>query len=70
MGHGAEVHDLLHVALGQHGKAGLAAGHHVGVVAEDEHPNTRGSHENGDIFFQHREACNKYYDALPSVVEK
>ena len=23
----------------------------------------RGSHENGDIFFQHREACNEYYDA-------
>ena len=35
-----------------------------------EHPATRGSHENGDIFFQHREACNKYYDALPAVVEK
>ena len=30
----------------------------------------RGSHENGDIFFQHREACNNYYDALPAVVEK
>ena len=30
----------------------------------------RGSHENGDIFFQHREACNKYYEALPAVVEK
>jgi len=35
-----------------------------------ERPNMRGSHENGDIFFQHREACNQYYDALPSVVEK
>ena len=35
-----------------------------------EHPHMRGSHENGDIFFQHREACNKYYAALPSVVEK
>ena len=35
-----------------------------------EHPSTRGSHENGDIFFQHREACNKYYDALPAVVEE
>ena len=35
-----------------------------------EHPTMRGSHENGDIFFQHREACNKYYDALPAVVEK
>ena len=35
-----------------------------------EHPSMRGSHENGDIFFQHREACNKYYDALPEVVEK
>ena len=35
-----------------------------------EHPVLRGSAENGDIFFQHREACNKYYDALPAVVEK
>ena len=35
-----------------------------------EHPSARGSHENGDIFFQHREACNKAYDALPAVVEK
>ena len=35
-----------------------------------EHPHMRGSHENGDIFFQHREACNKYYAALPAVVEK
>ena len=35
-----------------------------------EHPHMRGSHENGDIFFQHREACNQYYDALPEVVEK
>ncbi|NLU23923.1 MAG: pyruvate:ferredoxin (flavodoxin) oxidoreductase [Clostridiales bacterium] len=35
-----------------------------------EHPHTRGSHENGDIFFQHREACNKYYAELPAVVEK
>ena len=26
-----------------------------------EHPHMRGSHENGDIFFQHREACNSYY---------
>jgi len=35
-----------------------------------EHPVMRGSHENGDIFFQHREACNKFYDELPAVVEK
>ena len=34
-----------------------------------EHPHARGSHENDDIFFQHREACNKAYDALPAVVE-
>ncbi|MEA4965671.1 MAG: pyruvate:ferredoxin (flavodoxin) oxidoreductase [Oscillospiraceae bacterium] len=33
------------------------------------HPAARGSHENGDTFFQHREACNKYYDALPAIVE-
>ena len=35
-----------------------------------ERPVMRGSHENGDIFFQHREACNKYYDDLPAVVEE
>ena len=35
-----------------------------------EHPAMRGSHENGDVFFQHREACNQYYNALPAVVEK
>ncbi len=34
------------------------------------HPALRGSAENGDIFFQHREACNSYYDALPAVVEE
>ena len=35
-----------------------------------EHPTMRGSHENGDIFFQHREASNKYYEAVPEIVEK
>ena len=35
-----------------------------------EHPTMRGSHENGDIFFQHREACNEYYNAVPAVVEE
>ena len=35
-----------------------------------EKPAMRGSHENGDVFFQHREACNTAYDALPAVVEK
>ena len=34
-----------------------------------EHPVLRGSAENGDIFFQHREACNEYYNALPAIVE-
>ncbi len=34
-----------------------------------EHPALRGSAENGDIFFQHREACNRYYDAVPEIVE-
>ena len=34
-----------------------------------ESPVLRGSAENGDIFFQHREACNPYYQALPGVVE-
>ena len=35
-----------------------------------EHPVLRGSAENGDIFFQHRESCNKFYDAFPAIVEE
>ena len=35
-----------------------------------DRPVMRGSHENGDIFFQHREACNTYYDAVPAIVEE
>ena len=34
-----------------------------------EHPVLRGTAQNGDIFFQAREACNTYYDALPAIVE-
>ncbi|MDE6457264.1 MAG: pyruvate:ferredoxin (flavodoxin) oxidoreductase, partial [Muribaculum sp.] len=32
-------------------------------------PVARGMAENGDVFFQHREACNKYYEAVPAIVE-
>ena len=35
-----------------------------------EHPCTRGTAQNPDIFFQAREACNPYYDATPAVVEE
>ena len=35
-----------------------------------EHPTLRGTAQNPDIFFQAREACNSYYDALPAVVEE
>ena len=35
-----------------------------------DRPVMRGSHENGDVFFQHREASNKYYDAVPGIVEE
>ena len=34
-----------------------------------EHAMMRGSHENGDVFFQHREASNKFYEAVPGIVE-
>ena len=33
-----------------------------------EHPVLRGTAQNGDIYFQGREACNKYYDAVPDIV--
>lgn len=35
-----------------------------------ERPVLRGSAENGDIFFQHREASNKFYDDFPAIVEE
>ena len=35
-----------------------------------QHPVMRGSHENGDIFFQNREASNSYYNAVPAIVEE
>ena len=34
-----------------------------------EHPVTRGTAQNPDIFFQAREASNPYYDAVPAIVE-
>jgi pyruvate-ferredoxin/flavodoxin oxidoreductase len=34
-----------------------------------EHPVTRGTAQNPDIFFQAREACNKFYDTVPDIVE-
>ena len=33
-------------------------------------PVARGMAENPDVFFQHRESCNSYYDAVPAVVEE
>ena len=34
------------------------------------HPCQRGSAQNSDIFFQAREACNPYYDAMPAIVQE
>ena len=34
------------------------------------HPCQRGSAQNPDIFFQAREACNQYYDAMPAIVQE
>ena len=34
------------------------------------HPCERGSAQNADIFFQAREACNPYYDAMPGIVQE
>ena len=35
-----------------------------------EHPQAKGMAENPETFFAHREACNRYYDAVPAIVEK
>ena len=34
-----------------------------------EHPFVRGTAQNPDVFFQSREACNKYYHNVPAIVE-
>ena len=34
-----------------------------------EHPHQQGTAQNGDIYFQNREACNKYYAATPEIVQ-
>ncbi|MCC8072043.1 MAG: pyruvate:ferredoxin (flavodoxin) oxidoreductase [Bacteroidales bacterium] len=33
-------------------------------------PVARGTAENGDVFFQQRESCNRFYDAVPAIVEE
>lgn len=35
-----------------------------------EHPDLRGSAQNSDVYFQNREAANKYYDAFPDVMQQ
>ncbi|MDE6189633.1 MAG: pyruvate:ferredoxin (flavodoxin) oxidoreductase [Clostridia bacterium] len=35
-----------------------------------EHPVQKGTAQNSDIYFQNREACNKYYEAVPAIVEE
>ncbi|MDE5988578.1 MAG: pyruvate:ferredoxin (flavodoxin) oxidoreductase [Duncaniella sp.] len=35
-----------------------------------EHPDLRGSAQNPDVYFQNREAANKYYDAFPGIVQE
>ncbi|MCD8042064.1 MAG: pyruvate:ferredoxin (flavodoxin) oxidoreductase [Tannerellaceae bacterium] len=35
-----------------------------------EKPVARGMAENPDVYFQHRESCNKYYEAVPAIVEE
>lgn len=34
------------------------------------HPDTRGSAQNSDVYFQNREAANRYYDAFPAIMQK
>ena len=41
-----------------------------GKALSPEAPVTRGTAQNGDVFFQAREACNQYYDAVPDVVAR
>ena len=44
--------------------------HSVNHALNPNHPCQRGSAQNPDIFFQAREACNPYYDAIPAIVQE
>ncbi len=46
----------------------LVAGHRARAMSP-EHPILRGTAQNPDVFFQAREACNKFYDAAPGFVQ-
>ena len=41
-----------------------------GKALSPDSPVTRGTAQNGDVYFQAREACNQYYDAVPDVVAR
>ena len=43
---------------------------HRGRALSPENPQLRGTAQNPDVFFQAREACNKFYDACPAIVQK
>ncbi|HLE38775.1 MAG TPA: pyruvate:ferredoxin (flavodoxin) oxidoreductase [Acidimicrobiia bacterium] len=43
---------------------------HRGRALDPEHPVLRGTAQNPDVFFQAREACNPFYDAVPGIVTR
>ena len=43
---------------------------HRGRALTPEHPSLRGTAQNPNVFFQAREACNKFYDDCPGIVQK
>lgn len=45
------------------------AAHRQRALSPD-HPVIRGTAQNPDVFFQAREACNPYYEALPGIVQE
>ncbi len=49
--------------------AGAIAGHRSRAL-DPEHPVLRGSAQNPDVYFQAREACNPFHDAVPGIVTK
>ena len=68
-------HELQKVAVWDYGDlAGMVDRDAVAAfrarALNPNRPVMRGSHENGDVFFQNREASNPYYDALPGIVEE
>jgi len=64
-----KIEQLTEEQVAQMIEMDLVAAHRARALSP-ENPKLRGTAQNPDVFFQAREACNKFYDACPGIVQK